>query len=45
MPKERTTPEASAAAFGIGKIDRHMFLCAGPDCTSPEQGAESWADV
>ena len=45
MPKERTTPEASAAAFGIGKIERHMFMCAGPDCTSPEQGAESWKYV
>jgi (2Fe-2S) ferredoxin len=42
MAKDRTTPEASAAAFGIGKINRHLFVCAGPDCTSPEQGAETW---
>ena len=45
MPKERTTPEASAAAFGVGKIVRHMFVCAGPDCCAPEQGAETWAYV
>jgi (2Fe-2S) ferredoxin len=42
MPKDRTTPEAAAAAFGIGKIERHMFVCAGPDCSTPEQGAETW---
>ena len=38
MSKERTTPEAAAAAFGVGKIARHMFVCTGPDCTTPEQG-------
>ncbi len=42
MPKERTTPEASAAAFGIGKIVRHLFVCTGPDCTTLEQGEETW---
>jgi (2Fe-2S) ferredoxin len=42
VPKERTTPEAAAAAFGVGKIERHMFLCTGPDCTTPEQGLETW---
>lgn len=42
MPKERTTPEAAAAAFGVGRIVRHVFVCAGPDCTSPEQGAATW---
>jgi (2Fe-2S) ferredoxin len=42
VPKERTTPEAAAAAFGVGRIRRHLFLCAGPDCTTPEQGAETW---
>lgn len=46
MPKKtRTTPEAAAAAFGIGKLTRHLFVCLGPDCTSPEQGAETWAYV
>ena len=45
MPKDRTTPDAAAAAFGVGRIRRHLFLCAGPDCTTPEQGAETWAYV
>jgi (2Fe-2S) ferredoxin len=46
MPtKERTTPEAAAAAFGVGRLTRHLFVCLGPDCTTPEQGAETWAYV
>lgn len=42
MAKERTTPEAAAASFGVGKIARHMLLCAGPDCVDSEQGLASW---
>jgi (2Fe-2S) ferredoxin len=45
MAKERTTPEASAAMFGIGKIVRHLFVCTGPDCTTLEQGEETWTYV
>ena len=37
MAKERTTPEAAAAAFGVGKIVRHLFVCAGPDCATPSR--------
>jgi (2Fe-2S) ferredoxin len=42
MPKDRTTPEAAAASFGVGRIVRHLFLCAGPDCAPAEQGAATW---
>ena len=42
MGKDRTSPEASAAAFGVGKIVRHLFVCAGPDCTTSAQGEETW---
>ena len=42
MPKERTTPEAAAAAFGVGHIRRHLFVCAGPDCAPSEAGAATW---
>ena len=42
MPKERTTPEAAAVSFGVGKITRHLFVCTGPDCTTEEQGLETW---
>lgn len=42
MAKDRVSPEASAAAFGIGKLTRHLFVCAGPDCCSAEQGEATW---
>jgi (2Fe-2S) ferredoxin len=42
VPKERTTPEAAAAAYGVGRLVRHMFVCAGPDCAPPESGASTW---
>jgi hypothetical protein len=45
VPKERTTPEAAAAAYGVGKIVRHLFVCTGPDCTTPERGEETWQYV
>lgn len=45
MAKERTTPEAAAAAFGVGKIVRHLFVCVGGDCAPPEDGAATWEYV
>lgn len=45
MAKERTTPEAAAAEFGVGKIVRHLFVCTGPDCTTEEQGEATWQYV
>jgi (2Fe-2S) ferredoxin len=42
VAKERTTPEAAAASFGIGKLSRHFFLCVGPDCATPDEGLASW---
>jgi hypothetical protein len=38
VSKDRTTPEAAAVSFGVGKITRHMFLCAGPDCVDADRG-------
>jgi (2Fe-2S) ferredoxin len=40
--KERTTPEAAAAAYGVGRIVRHLFVCGGPDCATAEQGDATW---
>ncbi len=45
MAKDRTTPEAAAAAFGVGHIVRHLFVCAGPDCAPPEAGEATWEYV
>jgi (2Fe-2S) ferredoxin len=42
MAKDRTTPEAAAAQFGVGKIRRHMFVCIGPDCAPTEQALATW---
>lgn len=42
MGKDRTTPEAAAAAFGIGRIERHLFVCTGPDCVSSRRGSRTW---
>ena len=45
MSKNRTTPEASAAAFGIGRLNRHLLVCAGPDCVDPDAGEATWEYV
>ena len=42
MGKKYETPEQSAAAFGIGKLKRHLFVCVGPDCVDPVAGDETW---
>jgi (2Fe-2S) ferredoxin len=43
MPKkDRTTADAAAPLFGVGKLTRHLFLCTGPDCAEPEQGMATW---
>ncbi len=28
--------------FGIQKASRHVFLCTGPNCCTPEKGLETW---
>ena len=45
MAKDRISPEASATTFGIGKLTRHLFVCAGPDCCTAEQGEATWEYV
>jgi len=41
-PEEEVDLTRIAAALNIGGYRRHMFLCVGPDCCTPEQGLESW---
>src|SRR4026207_534180 len=38
MSKGHKTPEEAAAAFGVGKLNRHLFVCIGPDCVTPAAG-------
>jgi len=45
VPKERTTPEAAAAAFGVGTLTRHLFICGGPDCAPESEADATWAYV
>jgi len=42
MGKKHETPEQAAAAFGVGKLTRHLFVCIGPDCVDPVVGDETW---
>lgn len=35
-------PSVAAAAFGVGKLTRHLFICIGPDCVEPDEGDETW---
>lgn len=30
------------AKLGVGKIKRHIFLCAGPKCCAEEEGQKAW---
>jgi len=34
-----------AAAFGVGKLRRHLFICLGPDCCEASVGEQSWEYV
>jgi hypothetical protein len=36
MARKYDTPEQSAEAFGVGKLNRHLFVCLGPDCVDLE---------
>jgi (2Fe-2S) ferredoxin len=42
MGRKYETPEQAVAAFGIGKLERHLFVCVGPDCVDPETGDATW---
>ena len=34
--------DAVCKKIGIGAIQRHVFLCLGPKCCTPEVGEQSW---
>jgi (2Fe-2S) ferredoxin len=33
---------AEAQFRGVGGYGRHIFICTGPDCCTPEEGLEAW---
>jgi (2Fe-2S) ferredoxin len=40
--KKDRTPAEAAAAFGVGRLTRHLFVCIGPDCVDPDDGDRTW---
>jgi len=41
--KDPNEPLASITErLGIGHYHRHVFLCTGPNCCTPEVGADAW---
>jgi (2Fe-2S) ferredoxin len=40
--KKDQLPEEAAAAFGVGKLKRHLFVCLGPDCVDRDEGERTW---
>ncbi len=37
--------QAAAAKVGIGAYQRHVFLCTGPSCCTPEVGLAAWEEL
>jgi (2Fe-2S) ferredoxin len=42
MSDKRQQLETVAAKLGIGAYHRHVFLCTGPNCCTPEEGTAAW---
>jgi (2Fe-2S) ferredoxin len=42
MSDKRQQLEMVAAKLGIGAYHRHVFLCTGPNCCTPEEGLAAW---
>ena len=40
IPQENL--ESACVKLGIGGYNRHVLLCAGPKCCSPEDGLAAW---
>lgn len=38
----KTQLESVAAKLGIGSYQRHVLLCTGPNCCTPEDGLNAW---
>src|SRR5687767_14726839 len=42
MSDRRIELQQVAAKLGIGGYVRHVFLCTGPNCCTPEAGLAAW---
>jgi (2Fe-2S) ferredoxin len=46
MGKRRDRPPAEVGqSFGVGQLERHLFICIGPDCIDPDEGDDTWKYV
>lgn len=39
---ESIAPEKFAGKMGIGKLQHHLLICVGPECTDPAEGQKVW---
>jgi (2Fe-2S) ferredoxin len=44
MPDEQDL-QGIAAKLGLGTYSRHVFLCTGPNCCTPEEGQAAWEEL
>jgi (2Fe-2S) ferredoxin len=42
MENKREELQAVASKLGIGSYRRHVLLCTGPTCCTPEEGLAAW---
>jgi (2Fe-2S) ferredoxin len=42
MTDEKDQLREAAAKVGVGSYQRHVFLCTGPNCCTPETGQTAW---
>lgn len=42
-PPPGTTPQQQAEFYHVGRLGKHLLLCAGPDCVESAAGEASWA--
>jgi (2Fe-2S) ferredoxin len=43
--EEREQLQEVAAKIGVGTFHRHVFLCTGPNCCTPEVGLAAWEEL
>jgi (2Fe-2S) ferredoxin len=45
MSEKRQELETIAAKLGVGGYRKHVFLCTGPNCCTPETGQAAWEEL
>lgn len=45
MKRKLEEAKAEAAQRGVGDYERHILLCVGPDCCTPDEGQAAWGKL